>query len=137
MRAGLHVAALLLAHKRDADLDQIAHDQLHVAADIADLGELRRLNLEKRRARELREAARNLGLADAGRPDHQNVLWQHFFAQLFVELQPPPAIAERDRDRALRILLADDIAVEFRDDLARRKIAQFLPIVSTTILRLV
>ena len=45
------------------DLDEVAHDLLDVAADIADLGELGRLDLEERRLGELRQAARDLGLA--------------------------------------------------------------------------
>ena len=116
--ARLHVLALALAGLRDRDLDQIAHDLLDVAADIADLGELGRLDLEERRAREPGEPARNLGLADAGRADHQDVLRQHLLAQLVVELQPPPAVAQRDRDRALGVGLADDEAVELGDDFA-------------------
>ena len=32
------------------------------------------------------------------------------------ELQPPPAVAQRDRHRALGVGLADDEAVEFGDD---------------------
>ena len=105
------------------DLDEIAHDLLDVAADIADLGEFRRLDLEERRAGELGEPARDLGLADAGRPDHQNVLRQHFFAQPLVELQAAPAIAQRDRDRALGVALADDEAVELGNDFAGREVA--------------
>ena len=147
LRPRLHVAPLALAHLRDADLDQVAHDRIHVAADITDLGELGRLDLEKRRARELGQPARNLRLADAGRADHQNIFRQHFLAQLVVELQPPPAVAQRDGDRALGVLLADDIAVELGHDLARGEalhvrvpqayVYGHFPIVSTTRLRLV
>ena len=100
----LHVLALLLAGQRDADLDQVADDLLDVAADIADLGELRRLDLDERRAGEPRQPPRNLGLADAGRPDHQDVLRQHLLAQLVVELQAPPAVAQRDGDGALGVV---------------------------------
>ena len=117
----LHVLALLLAQLQDRDLDEIAHDLLDVAADVADLGELRRLDLQERRAGELGEPPRDLGLAHAGRTDHQDVLRQHLLAQLLVELQPPPAIAQRDGDRALGVALADDEAVELGDDLARGK----------------
>ena len=122
LRLRLDVLALALARLRDRDLDQVAHDLLDVAADIADLGELGRLDLQERRAGKPREAARNLGLADAGRPDHQDVLRQHFLAQLLVELHAAPAVAQRDRDRALGVALADDEAVELGNDLARRKI---------------
>ena len=121
LRRGLHVLALLLARQRDGDLDQVAHDLLDVAADIADLGELGRLDLEERRAGELGEPAGDFGLADAGRPDHQDVLRQHLLAQPVVELQPPPAVAQRDRDGALGVVLADDEAVELGNDFAGEK----------------
>src|SRR5262249_25339815 len=118
----LYVFAFPLPCLRDGDLDQIAHDLLDVATDIADLGEFRRLDLEEWRAREFGEAARDFGLADTGRADHQDVLGQHLLAQLLVELQPPPAVAQRDRDRALGIALADDEAVEFGDNFAGREV---------------
>ena len=101
------------------ELDEVAHDRFDVAADVADLGELGRLDLEERRLGELREAARDLGLAAAGRADGQDVLGQHLLAQALVELLAAPAVAQRDRDRALGGLLADDEAVELGDDLAR------------------
>ena len=119
--ARLDVLAFALARQRDGDFDEVAHDLLDVAADIADLGEFRRLDLEERRAGELGEAAGYLGLADAGRPDHQNVLRQHFLAQPLVELQPAPAVAQRDRHRALGVALADDEAVELGNDFAGEK----------------
>ena len=122
MRLRLDVLALALAHLRDRDLDQVAHDLLDVAADVADLGELGRLDLEERRAGKPRQAARNLGLADAGRADHQDVLRQHFLAQPLVELHAAPAIAQRDRDRALGVALPDDEAVELGNDLAGREV---------------
>jgi hypothetical protein len=66
MGARLDVLAHLLAHQADGDLDQVADDLLDVAADIADLGELGRLDLDERRTGKARQAARYLGLADAG-----------------------------------------------------------------------
>src|SRR5262249_7329635 len=74
----------------------------------------------------LGEAARDLGLADAGRPDHQDVLGQHLLAQALVELEAAPAIAQRDCDRALGVALADDVAVEFGDDFAGREFGHAL-----------
>jgi hypothetical protein len=65
---------------------------------------------------------RNLGLADAGRADHQDVLGVDFIAQLGRQLLAAPAVAKRHRDGALGLLLADDEAVEFRDDLARGEV---------------
>ena len=126
LRPGLHVLALALAGLRDRNLDEIADDLLDVAADIADFGELGGFDLDERRAGEFGEPPRDLGLADAGRPDHQDVFRQHFLAQIAGELQPPPAVAQRDRDRALGVGLADDEAVEFGYDFAGRKVGHGL-----------
>ena len=107
-------AAFLL--QPDRFLDQVAGDLLDVAADIADLGELGRLDLHERRVGQLGQAAADLGLAAAGRPDHQDVLGRDLVAQLGAELLAPPAVAQRHRDRALGVGLADDVLVERGDD---------------------
>ena len=112
--------ARLLAHHLDRAFGQVANHRFDVAPDVADLGVARRFDLDERRLRQPREAPRDFGLADAGRPDHQDVLGRDFVAQLRRDVLPPPSIAQRDRDRALRVMLPDDIAVELRDDLARR-----------------
>jgi len=117
----LHVLALALAGERDGNLHQVADDLLDVAADIADLGELGGFHFKKRRAGQPRQPAADLRLADAGRPDHQDIFRQHFLAQLVVELQAAPAVAQRDGDRALGVVLADDEAVEFGNDFAGEK----------------
>src|SRR5690606_8317207 len=118
---GAHLAALGFAHERDADLDEVAHDAVHVTADITDFGELGRLDLEERRAGELGEPPRDFRLADAGRPDHQDVLRLDLFFQVAGELLPAPAVSEGDGDSALGVVLADDVAVEFGNDLAGGK----------------
>ena len=123
LRLGLDVLALFLARLRDRDLDQVAHDLFDVAANIADLGELGRLDFEERGAGKPRKATRDLGLAHAGRADHQNVFRQDLFAQLLVELHAAPAVAQRDRNGALGVALADDEAVELGNDLAGREIS--------------
>ena len=112
--------ARLVAHHLDRALGQVANHRLDVAADVADLGVARGLDLDERRLRQPREASRDFGLADAGRPDHQDILGRDFVAQLGRDILPPPSIAQRDRDCALRVMLPDDIAVELGDDLARR-----------------
>ena len=111
---------LLLADHLHGDLGQVAHDRLDVAADVADLGELRGLDLEERRVGQARQAPRDLGLADARRPDHEDVLRQDLARHLGRQALPAPAVAQRDRHGLLRALLADDVLVELRDDLARR-----------------
>ena len=105
----------------DRDLDEIAHHRLDVAADVADLGELRRFHLQERRLREPRQAAGDLGLADAGRPDHQDVLRRDLFGHVGRELLAAHAVAQRDGDRALGRALADHVLVQLGDDLPRRQ----------------
>ena len=106
-------APLLL--EPDRFLDQVAGDLLDVAADIADLGELGRLDLDERRVGELGQPPADLGLAAAGRADHQDVLGRHLLAQLLGQPLAAPAVAQRDRDRALGVVLADDMLVEGGD----------------------
>ena len=117
--AVLDLLELLLAHHVDAHLDEIAHDGLDVAADVADLGELRGLDLEEGRVGQLRETSRNLRLAHAGRADHEDVLRHDLLGELGPELLAARAIAQRDGDRALGGRLPDDVFVELGDGLAR------------------
>ncbi len=122
LRARLNVFSLSLPGQRDGNLDQIAHDLLDVAADIADFGEFRRFDLEKGCAGKLGQAARDFRFADAGRADHQNVLRQHLFAQPLFQLQSPPAVAQRNGDRPFGIALSDNEAVELGNNFTGRKI---------------
>lgn len=77
-RARLDLLAVLFLADTHAGLNQIADDALHVAADIADLGEFRRLNLDERRVHQPGQAARNFSLAYARRADHQDVFRHDF-----------------------------------------------------------
>ena len=114
--AEAHLGGGLPAHLLDRGFHQVADDGVDVAPDVADLGELGRLDLDERRVGEARQTPRDLGLADPGRADHQDVLRGDFLAQRIVHLLAPPAVAQRDRDRALGGGLADDMFVEFVDD---------------------
>ena len=62
---------LPLAFLLDSHLHQVAHDRIDVLADIADLGELGGFDLDEGRVGQMGQTARDLGLADAGRADHQ------------------------------------------------------------------
>ena len=70
LSASLDVFSFALPGQRDGNLDQIAHDLLHVAADIADFGEFGRFDLEKGRAGKPGKAAGDFRFADASRSDH-------------------------------------------------------------------
>ena len=75
---GAHILAQALTRHVDGGFHQVARDLLDVAADIAHFGELGGLDLEEGRVGELGQATRDLGLAAAGRADHQDVLGQNF-----------------------------------------------------------
>jgi hypothetical protein len=116
-RAVAHLARLGFARLLQRGLHEIADDRVDIAADVAHLGELRRLDLDERRFGQACETARDLGLAHAGRADHQDVLRGDLLPQRLGHLLAAPAIAQRDRDRTLRRVLTDDVLVEFADDL--------------------
>ena len=114
-----HLARFLLAGLFDGGFHQVAHDGIHVLANVADFREFRRLDLDERGLGETRKPPRNLRLAHAGGPDHENVLRRDFLAQRFRYLLAPPAIAQGDGNRFLGVVLPDDMFVEFVDDFLR------------------
>ncbi len=115
-----HLVHFLLAQHLQRRVGQVTDDRFDIAADIADLGELGRFDLEEGRVGQLGQAPGDFGLADPGGADHQNVLRGDFLAQLGRQLHAPPAVAQGDGHGALGVVLADDVAVEFVDDLAGR-----------------
>ena len=124
---GAHPGAALVADHGHGLLDQVAHDLVDVAADIADLGELGRLDLQEGRLGQPRQAPGDLGLADPGRADHQDVLRRDLVADGFRRVLAAPAVAQRHGHGALGLHMADDEAVEFGDDLARGKLGHEAP----------
>src|SRR4029453_11854438 len=116
-----HRALLLLRDELHREIGEVAHDRLDVASDVAHLRELRGLDLEERRLREAGEAARDLRLPHALRPDHDDVLRRDLVAQLAGHALAAPAVAQRDRHGPLRVALPHHVAVELRHDLARRE----------------
>ena len=127
-RGFAHGFATAVFLQPDRLFHQIARDLFDVAADIADFGELGRFHLREGRFGQPREAAADLGLAATGRADHQDVLGRHLVAQVRPQPLPAPAIAQRHGNRALGILLADDVFVESGDNrLGGEGISHFYP----------
>ncbi len=104
-----HADDLLLTQHLQRGIGQVADDRLDVAAHVAHFGELGGFDLEERRVGQLGQAAGDLGLADAGGADHQDVFRGHFCAQLGGELHAPPTVAQGDGPGALGVVLADDV----------------------------
>ncbi|MNI39495.1 hypothetical protein D3C73_936780 [compost metagenome] len=120
--AGLDARAALLAHHDQGALDQVAHDLVDVAADVADLGEFGRLDLEEGRAGQPGQAPGDLCLTHARRADHQDVLGRDLVAQVVGHALAAPAVPQRHGHGALGVVLTDDEAVQFGDDFAGGKI---------------
>ena len=117
----------LCADERDCAVEQVADHRFDVAAVVADLRVLRRLDLDERRAGETSQPPRDLRLSHAGRPDHDDVLRRHVLPHRFGELAAAPSIAHRDRDGALSVGLADDVLVELGNDLLGGEVVHVLP----------
>ncbi len=109
----------LLTQHVYSKIDQVADDGFDVLADVTHLGELGGLDLDKGRVGQLGQAPGDLGLADAGGADHQDVLGCDFIAQIFTDLHPAPAVTHGDGNGALGVRLADDMLVQFLDDFTR------------------
>ncbi len=115
---GMYGLALLFLGHGDRGFDQVADDLLHITTDIADLGKLGRLNLDKGRFGQFCQTAGDLGLAATGRADHQDVFRQHFLTQRAFQLLTAPAVAQRNRDGTFGVVLADDEAIKLGNNLA-------------------
>ena len=138
--AGPHPGAAAVADHGQGAFHQVADDLVDVAADVADLGELGRLDFQERRLGEAGEAPGDLGLADAGGADHQDVLGRHLVAQVRRHAPAAPAVAQGHGHGALGLGVADHEAVEFGDDLAGGEFGHgppCAPTVSTVSSRLV
>ena len=87
---------------RDGGLDEVADHRVDVAADVADLGELGRLDLDERRAGELAPG----GARSRSCRRRSGRSCRMFFGVISSRsrrrhLLAPPAVAQRDRHRAL------------------------------------
>jgi hypothetical protein len=120
----LDLALALLADHLDRAVDEIADHPLDIASDVADLGELRRLDLDERRAGQLGQAACDLGLPHPGRTDENDVVRRDLVADAIGRLLASPPIPEGNGDRLLGVRLSHDVAVQLGDDLARCQVRQ-------------
>jgi len=101
------------------DFDQIPHHRVHIPADVSDFGEFGGLHLDEGCPGEPGEPSRDLGFPDAGRADHDDVSGRNLGGDFGVEMKPPHPVAERHGHRSFGIALADNVAVQLFDYLAR------------------
>ena len=97
-------------------LQQLEDDVLDVLADVAGLGQRRRVDDREGDGEELGERLRQQRLAGAGRADQQDVRLGQLdlvaAARLLLDLDPLVVVVDRDRELLLGLFLADDVLVE-------------------------
>ena len=118
------LAFLFLDHA-DGIGHEVADHLFDVAADITDFGVFRRFDFDERRTDELGQAAGDFRLADASRPDEQDILGDDFILHVFTQAFAAPAVAQGDGDGFLGFPLADDVFIQFRHDLFWRQFCFF------------
>ncbi len=97
-------------------LQQLEDDVLDVLADVARLGQRRRVDNRERDRQQLGERLGEERLAGAGRTDEQDVRLRQLdlvpAARLLLNLDPLVVVVDRDRELLLGLFLADDVLVE-------------------------
>ena len=107
-------------------LDELEQDVLDVLADVAGLGQRRRVRDRERDVEDPRERLREERLAAACRPEEEDVRLLELDLGL-LESHPHAlvVVVDRDRERALRLLLRDDVVVQDGVDVERlRKVVE-------------
>ena len=101
-------------------LDQAQQDVLDVLADVAGLGQRRRVGDAERHVEHARQGLGEQRLAGAGRADEQHVrLLELDLVDLVAGVDPLVVVVDGDREDLLGPLLADDVLVERVLDLVR------------------
>jgi hypothetical protein len=104
-------------------LDQLQEDVLDVLADVAGLGQRRGVGDREGDVEDARQRLRQQRLAAAGRAEQEDVRLLELdvagFAFRLGDLDALVVVVDRDRERALGRVLADDVVVEDVVDLSR------------------
>ena len=120
-------ALLALLDVAAGGLQQLEDDVLDVLADVAGLGERRRVDDREGDREQLGERLREQRLAGAGRADQQDVRLGQLdvvaAARLLLDLDALVVVVDRDGELLLGPLLADDVLVEELLDFLRRRAA--------------
>ena len=127
---GVLGAVLERAHGRlapflDRSFDEVADDGVDITPDITDFGKFGGFDLDEGCIGQTGQATGNFRLANAGWADHQNVFRRDFTSQRFGHPGATPAVTQGNGDGAFGSRLADDMFVEFRDDLGRGHLAHW------------
>ncbi len=112
------VSAFLMS--KSAAWMSFRQDVLDVLADVAGLGQRRRVGDREGDVQDAGEGLREERLAATGRPEEKDVRLLELDLRV-LEPHPHPlvVVVDRDRERALRLLLGDDVVVQDGVDVER------------------
>ena len=103
-------------------LDQLQEDVLDVLADVAGLGQRGRVGDRERHVQDPRQRLRQQRLPAAGRAEQEDVrLLQLDVPVLLAHPDALVVVVDRDGERPLRFLLADDVVVQHGVDVERAR----------------
>ena len=103
-------------------LQQLQDDVLDILADIAGLGQRRRVGHREGHVDDARQRLRQQRLARAGRADQQDVRLRELDVVVLGAMgQALVVVVHGDRQHALGVVLADHVIVEHLADVARRR----------------
>ena len=97
----------------------ISRPRRTISAGVIDVAET-----SARAAASAYEPPGDLGLADPGGADEDDVVGGDLLADPLGRALAAPPVAQRDGDGLLRVGLADDVPVELCNDLTRRKVRE-------------
>ena len=112
--------AFLFLNHADGIGHEVAYDLFYVTAYIAYFRIFRRFDFDKRRADQTGQAAGDFCLAYAGRSDEQDILGDDFILHIFTQPFTAPAVAQGNGYRFLGFALADDVFIQFSNNLLWR-----------------
>ena len=103
-------------------LQQLQDDVFDILADIAGLGQRRRVRHRERHVDDPRQGLREQRLARPGRPDQQNVRFGEFDIVVLCAVgEALVVVVHGDREDPLGVVLADHVIVEHLADIARSR----------------
>ncbi len=113
-----HLAGFFVADHDHCQVYQIADHALDVTPNVADFGEFTCFDLDEGCLGQFGQPSGDFSFADPGGTDHDDVLRYDLIAQFGGHLLAPPAVTQGDGHRTFGVVLADDMTIEFGDDLA-------------------
>ena len=107
---------LFLTQQIDSRIRQVSNDGFDISTHIAHFGEFGGLYFDQGRVGELGQSASDLGFANTGWANHQDIFRTDLIAQFWIQLHAAPAVTQGNGHSALGIALTDNVAIQLSGD---------------------